>query len=97
MWRKTLFQARWLLWLFVFSVPLPFIANQTGWVAAEVGRQPWIVYNLLRTEEAVSQTLTTAQAGGSLALFGLIYVLLFSVWIFILSDKIRKGPEEAAE
>ena len=93
LWRKTLFQARWLLWLFVFSVPLPFIANQTGWVAAEVGRQPWIVYNLLRTSDAVSPTLTAAQVGGSLALFGLIYVLLFSVWIFLLSDKIRKGPE----
>ena len=94
LWRKTLFQTRWLLWVFVFSVPLPFIANQTGWIAAEVGRQPWIVYNLLRTSDAVSQTVTAAQVGGSLALFGLIYVLLFAVWIFLLSDKIRKGPEE---
>ena len=94
LWWKTLFQTRWLLWLFVFSVPLPFIANHTGWIAAEVGRQPWIVYNLLRTEDAVSQTLTTAQVGGSLAMFGLIYVLLFSLWIFLLNDKIKKGPEE---
>jgi len=93
LWRKKLFQTRWMLWLFVFSVPLPFIANQTGWIAAEVGRQPWIVYNLLRTEEAVSQTLTTAQVGGSLAMFGLIYVLLFALWIFLLTDKIKKGPE----
>jgi cytochrome d ubiquinol oxidase subunit I len=94
LWRKTLFQARWLLWLFVFSVPLPFIANQLGWVAAEVGRQPWIVYNLLRTSDAVSPTLTAAQVGGSLAMFGLIYVLLFAVWIFLLNDKIKKGPEQ---
>ena len=94
LWRKTLFQARWLLWVFVFSVPLPFIANQLGWVAAEVGRQPWIVYNLLRTSDAVSQNLTTAHVGGSIAMFVLIYVLLFSVWIFLLNDKIRKGPEE---
>jgi len=96
LWRKTLFQARWLLRLFVFSIPLPFIANQTGWVAAEVGRQPWIVYNLLRTGDAVSQTVTTAQVGGSLAMFGLIYVLLFAVWIFLLTDRIRKGPEDTA-
>jgi len=97
LWRKTLFQTKWLLWLFVFSIPLPFIANQFGWVAAEVGRQPWIVYNLLRTGDAVSPTLTTAQVGGSIAIFGLIYVLLFAVWIFLLSGKIKKGPEEAGE
>jgi len=96
LWRKKLFQTRWMLWLFVFSVPLPFIANQTGWIAAEVGRQPWIVYNLLRTGDAVSQTVTTAQVGGSLAMFGLIYVLLFAVWIFLLTDRIRKGPEDTA-
>ena len=94
LWRKTLFQARWLLWIFVFSVPLPFIANQVGWVAAEVGRQPWIVYNLLRTSDAVSQNLTAAHVGGSIAMFVLIYALLFSVWIFLLNDKIQKGPEE---
>ena len=97
LWRKTLFQTKWLLWLFVFSVPLPFIANHSGWVAAEVGRQPWIVYNLLRTSDAVSPTLTTAQVGGSLALFGLIYILLFAVWIFLLNEKIKKGPEEITE
>jgi cytochrome d ubiquinol oxidase subunit I len=97
LWRKTLFQARWLLWLFVFSVPLPFIANQFGWVAAEVGRQPWIVYNLLRTSDAVSPTVTTAQVGGSLAMFGLIYILLFSLWIFLLNDKIKKGPRETKD
>ncbi|MDR1729002.1 MAG: cytochrome ubiquinol oxidase subunit I [Acidobacteriota bacterium] len=97
LWRKTLYEARWLLWVFVFSVPLPFVANQLGWVAAEVGRQPWIVYNLLRTSDAVSQNVTAAHVGGSIALFVLIYALLFSVWIFLLNDKIKKGPEEAKE
>jgi cytochrome d ubiquinol oxidase subunit I len=93
LWRKTLYQKRWLLWVFVFSVPLPFIANQVGWIATEVGRQPWIVYNLLRTSDAVSQNLTAAHVGGSIAMFVLIYILLFSVWIFLLNDKIKKGPE----
>jgi cytochrome bd ubiquinol oxidase subunit I len=90
--RKTLFQKRWLLWTFVFSVAGPFIANELGWVVAEVGRQPWIVYNRLRTAEAVSQNLTASQVMGSIVMFSVIYALLFAIWIFLLNDKIRKGP-----
>ena len=97
LWRKTLFQTRWILRIFVFSVPIPFIANNAGWVAAEVGRQPWIVYNLLRTSAAVSPTVTAAQVGGSLVMFGLIYILLFAAWIFLLTGIIGKGPEEIGE
>jgi cytochrome bd ubiquinol oxidase subunit I len=91
--RRTLFQKRWLLWIFVFSVVGPFIANELGWVVAEVGRQPWIVYNQLRTSEAVSRSLTASQVMGSIIMFGVIYALLFAVWIFLLNDKIQKGPE----
>jgi cytochrome d ubiquinol oxidase subunit I len=94
--RGTLFQKRWLLWVFVFSVIGPFIATELGWVATEVGRQPWIVYNLMRTSEAVSQNLTSAQVTGSIIMFGVIYALLFVVWIFLLNDKIQKGPEPAS-
>ncbi len=91
--RGKLFEKRWLLWVFVFSVIGPFIANELGWVAAEVGRQPWIVYNLLRTSEAVSRNLPASTVAGSIAMFGVIYALLFAVWIFLLNDKIQKGPE----
>ncbi len=91
--RGTLFQAKWLLWVFVFSVVGPFAANQLGWVAAEVGRQPWIVYNHLRTSEAVSGNLVASQVAGSIAMFGVIYLLLFAVWIYLLNEKIQKGPE----
>jgi cytochrome d ubiquinol oxidase subunit I len=94
--RGTLFQKRWLLWFFVFSVIGPFAANELGWVAAEVGRQPWIVYNLLRTGEAVSRNLSAPQVAGSIAMFGVIYALLFAVWIYLLNDKIQKGPEPAS-
>ena len=90
--RGKLFEKRWLLWVFVFSVIGPFIANELGWVAAEVGRQPWIVYNLLRTSEAVSRNLPASTVAGSIAMFGVIYALLFAVWIFLLNDKIQKGP-----
>lgn len=91
--RGTLFQKKWLLRVFVFSVIGPFVANELGWVAAEVGRQPWIVYNLLRTSEAVSQNIVASQVLGSIIMFAVIYALLFVLWIWLLNDKIQKGPE----
>jgi cytochrome bd ubiquinol oxidase subunit I len=94
--KGKLFENKWLLRIFVFSVIGPFIANELGWVAAEVGRQPWIVYNLLRTSDAVSPNLSGAQVAGSIVMFGVIYALLFAVWIFLLNYKIMKGPESVA-
>jgi cytochrome d ubiquinol oxidase subunit I len=91
--RGKLFSKRWLLWVFVFSVIGPFVANELGWVAAEVGRQPWIVYNQLRTSEAVSSSLGASQVAGSIIMFAVIYALLFALWIYLLNDKIQKGPE----
>jgi cytochrome d ubiquinol oxidase subunit I len=91
--RGTLFKKRWLLWTFVFSVVGPFLANELGWVAAEVGRQPWIVYNQLRTGDAVSRGLGSSQVLGSIIMFAVIYALLLAVWIYLLNDKIQGGPE----
>jgi cytochrome d ubiquinol oxidase subunit I len=93
-WRGSLFEKRWLLWTFVWIVPLPFIANQLGWVAAEVGRQPWVVYGLLRTNDALSKSVTAGQVLGSIVMFSVIYALLFAVFIYILNSKIQHGPEE---
>jgi cytochrome d ubiquinol oxidase subunit I len=90
--KGSLFQKKWLLWVFVFSVIGPFAANQLGWIAAEVGRQPWIVYNLLKTGDAVSRGLDASHVAGSIVMFGVIYVLLFAVWVFLLNEKIHKGP-----
>ncbi len=93
-WRKgTLFDQRWLLWIFVFSVLVPIIANETGWVAAEVGRQPWVVYNLLRTSDGISESVSSGQIVGSLIMFCVIYALLLLVWLYVLDDKIRTGPD----
>jgi cytochrome d ubiquinol oxidase subunit I len=95
LWRRfrgDLFQKRWLLRIFVFAVIGPFAANEVGWVSAEVGRQPWIVYNQLKTSAAVSQNLSPSQVLGSIIMFGIIYLLLFAVWIYLLNDKIQKGP-----
>lgn len=90
--RKKLFDKRWLLWLFVWSVLLPQIANQAGWFAAEMGRQPWVVYGLLRTSDALSKTVTANQVLFSLILFLLVYVLLFVLFIYLMNKKIQHGP-----
>jgi cytochrome d ubiquinol oxidase subunit I len=93
--RGRLFHTRWLLRLFVICVLGPQLANQLGWFAAEVGRQPWIVYGLLRTSEGLSRSVTAGMVLSSLILFALIYLLLFVLFIFLLDLKIKKGPEHA--
>ena len=93
-WRGTLFKQKWLLWIFVFSVLLPQIANQLGWITAEVGRQPWIVYGLLKTSEALSKVVEAGQVWFSLILFALIYIGLFILFIYLLNEKIQHGPED---
>jgi cytochrome d ubiquinol oxidase subunit I len=91
-WRGTLFETRWLLWVYVFAVLGPQAANQLGWFTAEVGRQPWIVYGLMRTTAAGSPTVTSGQVLMSLAMFVLIYLALFVLFIYLLDQKIRHGP-----
>ncbi len=95
LWRGRLFDQRWLLWLFVPAILVPYAANQTGWMAAEVGRQPWIVWGLLKTGDAFSPAVSAGQVFGSLLMFGVIYGMLFMVWIHVLNDKIQRGPEAA--
>jgi cytochrome d ubiquinol oxidase subunit I len=116
-WRNAIFDKRWVLWVFVFVVLGPFAANQLGWVAAEVGRQPWIVHpNVVRdaagepafdaagmlqydmregllTRDGVSQTVSGGEVLGSIGMFSLIYFFLFWIWIYVLNDKIQKGPK----
>jgi len=91
-WRGRLFETRWLLWAFIFAVLGPQMANQLGWFTAEVGRQPWIVYGLMRTADAGSPTVTAGQILASLAMFTLLYLALFMLFIYLLDQKIRHGP-----
>ncbi|MCH9685792.1 MAG: cytochrome ubiquinol oxidase subunit I, partial [Deltaproteobacteria bacterium] len=93
-WRGRLFTQRWLLWLFVVAVIGPYLANQAGWVAAEVGRQPWVVYGLLRTSDAVSANVPAEHVLTSLIAFSLVYLALLAVWLFVVNEKIRHGPPE---
>jgi cytochrome d ubiquinol oxidase subunit I len=110
-WRGTLFEKRWLMIVFVVAVLGPYLANEAGWIAAEVGRQPFAVYPTvtrnadgtftmtggLRTAEAVSsgKVVPAEQVLGSIVLFSIVYLFLFAVWVYVLNRKIHDGPEEA--
>ncbi len=83
-WRGKLFDKRWLLIVFVFATLLPQIANQVGWFAAEMGRQPWVVYGLLRTSDALSASVKANQVLFSLILFSAIYLLLFILFVYMI-------------
>ncbi|MBS0615406.1 MAG: cytochrome ubiquinol oxidase subunit I [Verrucomicrobia bacterium] len=98
-WKKgRLDQARWLLKIMVIAVLFPQIANQVGWMVAEMGRQPWIVYKLLRTPQGLSKSISTAQVARSLVMFAVIYTFLFVLFMYLLDKKIKQGPEkEGAE
>ncbi len=91
-WRGKLFDKRWLLIVFVFATLLPQIANQVGWFAAEMGRQPWVVYGLLRTSDALSASVKANQVLFSLILFSAIYLLLFILFVYMIDKKIKHGP-----
>lgn len=92
-WRGTLFEQRWLMAAFVVAVLGPYTANQAGWAVAEVGRQPWIVYGLLRTSDGVSKVVPGSAVLTSILMFGFIYFLLFLVWVYVMNDKIQHGPD----
>ncbi len=93
-WKGRLFKQRWLMLVFSFSVVLPQIANQVGWYSAEVGRQPWVVYGLLRTSDALSENVRAEQVVFSLILFTLVYLILFSLFIYLLNKKIQHGLDD---
>jgi len=91
-WRGTLWNNKWVLSLFVIGVLGPQLANQLGWMSAEIGRQPWVVYGEMRTSEGLSPSLHSSHVMTSLILFTFIYLLLFVVFIYLLDNKIKHGP-----
>ena len=95
--KNSLFDKRWLMHIFMWSVLLPQLANQAGWFAAETGRQPWVVYGLLRTSDALSQAVKANQVVFSLILFSIVYTLLFCLFIYLLNKKIKHGPAHPEE
>jgi cytochrome bd ubiquinol oxidase subunit I len=94
--RGKLEDSRWTLWMVMAGFPLSMLAIQGGWAAAEVGRQPWIVWGELRTLDAISKVVPAEQILITLALFTLVYLLLFVGWARIFFGLIAKGPESDA-
>ena len=93
--RGTLWDSWRYLVLLMISIPLPLAACQLGWMAAEVGRQPWIVYQLLRTSDAVSSGVPAGDVLFSIVLFSILYLLLGVLFVYLLVREIRHGPEPA--
>jgi cytochrome d ubiquinol oxidase subunit I len=77
----------------LFAIPLPYIAQQMGWVVAELGRQPWIVYGVLKTADGVSKSVTSTQVLLSLIGFTVLYGVLGAVDIYLLAKYAKKGPD----
>ncbi|MEP2281549.1 cytochrome ubiquinol oxidase subunit I [Maribacter sp.] len=93
LWRKKLYTSKWILWSIMFMLPFPYIANTTGWYTAELGRQPWLVYNLLRTSEGASPTVSAGNTLFTLLGFIGLYLLLGMLFLILAGKIIKKGPE----
>lgn len=96
-WTDKIQGQKWLLKIMVASVILPQIANMTGWMTAEIGRQPWSVYGLLRTADSTSENVSAGQVLGSTLMFTFVYALLFAMFLYLLDKKIKQGPEDIGD
>jgi cytochrome d ubiquinol oxidase subunit I len=96
LWRKRLYTARWLLWALLLSFPLPYIANIAGWMTAELGRQPWLIYGLMRTSEGYSNTVSAGNGLFTLLGFMGLYTLLGLLFTVLVYREINHGPEQLA-
>jgi cytochrome d ubiquinol oxidase subunit I len=91
--RKKLYKTKWILWSLMFMLPFPYIANTTGWYTAELGRQPWLVYNLLRTADGASPTVSSGNTLFTLLGFIGLYLLLGLLFLMLAGKIINKGPQ----
>lgn len=92
LWRKKLFNARWMLWIVMLSFPFPYIANTAGWITAEVGRQPWLVYGLMRTQEGFSANVSAGNGLFTLLGFMGMYTVLSILFIILIWREVSHGP-----
>ena len=83
-----------MLRILVLSVLAPQIANQAGWVSAEMGRYPWIVQDLLRISDGLSKAVVANQVVGSIIMFTSVYTFLFVMFLYLLNEKIKAGPSQ---
>jgi len=93
LYRKKLFDTRWYLKLLPWAIPLPLIACELGWIVAEVGRQPWVVYRVLKTQDAYSTNVTGGEVLFSIIMFGAVYVALGALYVYTLARIVKRGPQ----
>jgi cytochrome bd ubiquinol oxidase subunit I len=93
LWRGKLFDARWMLWVLLLSLPFPYIANTAGWMTAELGRQPWLVYGLMRTADGYSKNVSAGNGMFTLIGFMGMYMVLGILFLFLVYREIAHGPE----
>jgi cytochrome d ubiquinol oxidase subunit I len=93
LWRRVLYRSRWMLWILLLAFPFPFIANIAGWMTSEVGRQPWLVYGLMRTQDGYSSNVSAANGLFTLLGFMGLYAMLSMFYFFLMQRQIDRGPE----
>ena len=96
LWRRHLFEARWLLWIIMLAAPFPYLANTAGWLTAELGRQPWVVYGLMRTTAGTSPTVSPANVLFTLIGFAGMYLVLGLLYVILIVQEALTGPREEA-
>jgi len=96
LWRNRLFQSRWMLWILMLMFPFPYVANTAGWMTAEMGRQPWLVYGLMRTEEGFSKLVSAGNGWFTFLGFAGMYTVLSFLFLFLIHREIEHGPEAGA-
>ena len=97
LWRKKLYESTWFLRLCSYAIPVGYVAVTAGWVTTEVGRQPWVVYNQLRTADAVTPNLATHDVVVSLVLYVIVYAAVFGAGVYYLVKLVRAGPATTTE
>jgi cytochrome d ubiquinol oxidase subunit I len=94
--RGRLFAARWLLWPILLLMPFPYVANEAGWIVSEVGRQPWIVYGIMKTAEGTSATVSQGETIFTLIGFLGMYFMLGLLFVYLVLREIASGPSNHA-
>jgi cytochrome d ubiquinol oxidase subunit I len=97
LWRGWLYQQRWFLWLIMLMLPTPWLANLAGWTVTEVGRQPWIVWGLMRTSSGYSPTVVAGETIFTTLVFSTIYLLLGILFLFLIGKQIALGTEATVQ
>jgi cytochrome bd ubiquinol oxidase subunit I len=93
-WRKRLMSTTWLLWIILLAFPFPYIASTLGWMTAELGRQPRLLYNIFRTSEGYSRVVNNGDATFTLIGFVGLYFVLGLAFLYLTGREIERGPDE---